>query len=156
MHEIRRKLVIAYVPTVFENTVTDVHVDGKDVELSLWDTAGQEDYDRLRPLSYPDAHVILICFGVDSRDSFDNVEEKWAPEVMHHCSRRLPTILVGVAAGAVTKQEGLAVQQRIGASAYLECSSKTGEGVKEVFQQATRAALLTHKLPEKHIHCIVL
>ena len=37
---------------------------------------GQEDYDRLRPLSYPDSHVILICFAVDSPDSLDNVQEK--------------------------------------------------------------------------------
>jgi len=51
-------------------------VDGKHVELALWDTAGQEDYDRLRPLSYPDSHVILICFAVDSPDSLDNVQEK--------------------------------------------------------------------------------
>jgi GTPase SAR1 family protein len=53
-----------------------VEVDGKHVELALWDTAGQEDYDRLRPLSYPDSHVILICFAVDSPDSLDNVQEK--------------------------------------------------------------------------------
>ena len=65
-----------YVPTVFENYVADVEVDGKHVELALWDTAGQEDYDRLRPLSYPDSHVILICFAVDSPDSLDNVGEK--------------------------------------------------------------------------------
>jgi len=44
--------------------------------LALWDTAGQEDYDRLRPLSYPDSHVILICFSIDSPDSLDNVQEK--------------------------------------------------------------------------------
>jgi Ras family protein A len=101
MSEIRRKLVIVgdgacgktcllivfskgtfpevYVPTVFENYVADVEVDGKHVELALWDTAGQEDYDRLRPLSYPDSHVILICFAIDSPDSLDNVQEK----VMH-------------------------------------------------------------------------
>lgn len=65
-----------YVPTVFENYVADVEVDGKHVELALWDTAGQEDYDRLRPLSYPDSHVILICFAIDSPDSLDNVQEK--------------------------------------------------------------------------------
>lgn len=72
-------------PTVFENYVADVEVDGKHVELALWDTAGQEDYDRLRPLSYPDSHVILICFAVDSPDSLDNVQEK----VLYHdaCSR---------------------------------------------------------------------
>lgn len=71
---------------MFENYVADVEVDGKHVELALWDTAGQEDYDRLRPLSYPDSHVILICFAVDSPDSLDNVQEKvsspshaWSP-----------------------------------------------------------------------------
>ena len=65
-----------YVPTVFENYVADVEVDGKHVELALWDTAGQEDYDHMRPLSYPDSHVILIYFAVDSPDSLDNVQEK--------------------------------------------------------------------------------
>lgn len=76
------------------NSVADVVVDGKRVELALWDTAGQEDYDRLRPLSYPDSHVILICFAVDSPDSLDNVQEKWISEVLHFCSG-LPIILVG-------------------------------------------------------------
>ena len=65
-----------YVPTVFENYVADINVDGKQVELALWDTAGQEDYDRLRPLSYPDTDVILICYSVDRPESLDNVWDK--------------------------------------------------------------------------------
>ena len=77
-----------YVPTVFENYVADVEVDGKHVELALWDTAGQEDYDRLRPLSYPDSHVILICFAVDSPDSLDNVQEKVCPFWPLFCSSK--------------------------------------------------------------------
>jgi Ras family protein A len=195
MAEIRRKLVIVgdgacgktcllivfskgtfpevYIPTVFENYVADVEVDGKHVELALWDTAGQEDYDRLRPLSYPDSHVILICFAVDSPDSLDNVQEKWISEVMHFCAG-LPIILVGckkdlrrdpktienlrkTSQRPVTPEEGMAVAQKIGARQYLECSAKSGEGVREVFQYATRAALLSRpKGPRKHSTCVVL
>ncbi|CAE6498802.1 unnamed protein product [Rhizoctonia solani] len=190
MSEIRRKLVIVgdgacgktcllivfskgtfpevYVPTVFENYVADVEVDGKRVELALWDTAGQEDYDRLRPLSYPDSHVILICFAVDSPDSLDN----WISEVMHFCAG-LPIILVGckkdlrrdpktieelrkTSQRPVTPEEGMAVAQKIGARHYLECSAKSGEGVREVFQYATRAALLSNRKKPKKGGCVLL
>ncbi|KAK6910730.1 GTP-binding protein rhoA [Kwoniella mangroviensis CBS 10435] len=194
--EIRRKLVIVgdgacgktcllivfskgmfpevYVPTVFENYVADVEVDGKKVELALWDTAGQEDYDRLRPLSYPDSHVILICFAIDSPDSLDNVQEKWISEVLHFC-QGLPIILVACKKDLrddpktvhdlarmnqkpVTRAEGLAVAQKIGAQGYVECSAKLGEGVKEVFQTATRHALMSKKSgrSKKGKGCVVL
>ena len=66
----------AYIPTVFENYVTQVPFDGKIVELALWDTAGQEEYDRLRPLSYPESDVILIVFSVDFPVSLGNVQDK--------------------------------------------------------------------------------
>jgi len=194
MSEIRRKLVIVgdgacgktcllivfskgtfpevYVPTVFENYVADVEVDGKRVELALWDTAGQEDYDRLRPLSYPDSHVILICFAVDSPDSLDNVQEKWISEVMHFCSG-LPIILVGckvdlrrdpktiaelrkTSQKPVESDEGAAVAQKIGATKYIECSAKTGYGVREVFEWATRYALMNQRKKRSGTKCTIL
>jgi len=65
-----------YVPTVFENYLSAFWVDNKPVELTLWDTAGQEDYDRLRPLSYPDADIVLICFSIGYPESYYNVDEK--------------------------------------------------------------------------------
>lgn len=129
--------------------------------MALWDTAGQEDYDRLRPLSYPDSHVILICFAIDSPDSLDNVQEKWISEVLHFCAG-LPVILVGCKKdlrndpktieelkktnqSPVTPEEGNSIAQKIGAYKYLECSARTNEGVREVFENATRAALTVRR-----------
>ena len=125
--------------------------------MALWDTAGQEDYDRLRPLSYPDTDVILMCFSIDSPDSLENIPEKWTPEVRHFCPN-VPIILVGnkkdlrndeqtkrelmkMKQEPVRPEEGRAMSEKINSFAYLECSAKTKEGVREVFEAATRAAL---------------
>jgi Rho family protein len=51
----------------------------------LWDTAGQEEFDRLRSLSYDDTHAIMLCFSVDSPDSLENVETKWVGEIAENC-----------------------------------------------------------------------
>jgi len=136
-----------YVPTVFENYVADIEVDGKQVELALWDTAGQEDYDRLRPLSYPDTDVILMCFSIDSPDSLTNIPEKWVPEVRHFCPK-VPIVLVGNKkdlrngkGDCIKEAEGKQMAQRIEAQGYVECSALTGDGVREVFEKATMLAL---------------
>merc|ERR1712080_250180 len=145
------------VPTVFENYVADIEVDGKQVELALWDTAGQEDYDRLRPLSYPDTDVILMCFSIDSPDSLENIPEKWTPEAKHFCPN-VPIILVGnkkdlrnddnvkrdlskMNQEPVKVEQGREMAEKIRAFQYIECSAKSKEGVREVFETATRAAL---------------
>ncbi|KAI4121581.1 MAG: hypothetical protein LQ347_006810 [Umbilicaria vellea] len=75
-----------YEPTVFENYVHDIFVDNVHIELSLWDTAGQEEFDRLRSLSYDDTHTIMLCFSVDSPDSLENVESKWVGEIAENCA----------------------------------------------------------------------
>lgn len=56
---------------------------------------GQEDYERLRPLSYSKSHVVLIAFSLDSPDSLDNVKIKWLPEVSRICGETIPVLLVG-------------------------------------------------------------
>ncbi|OMH85978.1 GTP-binding protein rho1 [Zancudomyces culisetae] len=146
-----------YVPTVFENWVADMKVDGRPLELELWDTAGQEDYDRLRYLSYPESNAVLICFSVDSPDSLENVEEKWINEVIHYAPG-VAIVLVALKTDLrndestiselaqhnqrpLTTEEGKAVAKRIGASLYLECSAKEKIGVAEVFYHTARICL---------------
>lgn len=74
-----------YEPTVFENYIHDIFVDNKHITLSLWDTAGQEEFDRLRSLSYSDTQCIMLCFSIDSRDSLENVKNKWVGEIANNC-----------------------------------------------------------------------
>ncbi len=132
-------------------------VNGKFVSLNLWDTAGQEDYDRLRPLSYPQTDVFIVCFSVISPNSFEHVQYKWAPEITHHCPK-VPIVLVGnkidlredpaVIAhlenqriAPVTKAQGVEMAKRIHAIKYVECSAKTQKGLKEVFVTAAEVVV---------------
>jgi Ras-related C3 botulinum toxin substrate 1 len=146
-----------YIPTVFDNYSANVMVDGKPINLGLWDTAGQEDYDRLRPLSYPQTDVFLICFSLTSPPSFENVRTKWFPEISHHAPN-IPIILVGTKLDLREDQSTIAklrerrmepiqyaaasaMAREVGAVRYLECSALTQKGLKNVFDEAIRAVL---------------
>jgi len=161
-----------YIPTVFDNYSANVMVDGKPINLGLWDTAGQEDYDRLRPLSYPQTDVFLICFSVISPASFENVRAKWYPEVSHHCPNT-PIVLVGTKLDLREDQEtisklkdkgltpitypmGLQMAKEISACKYLECSALTQKGLKTVFDEAIRAVLNPQKPSIKKKGCCLL
>ncbi|CAF0727893.1 unnamed protein product [Didymodactylos carnosus] len=163
------KFIPTHDATIFDTYVADIEVDGKTVDLALFDTAGQEDYDRLRPLSYPDTNVVLICFSVDSPVSATSVIEKWMPEIRHFCGL-CPVILVACKKDLRTdpftiqklKQEdekpvsqevGRQIANQIKVNDYIECSAKTREGVHELFVHAARLAL---KKPNKRPHCIFL
>eukprot|EP01083_Nonionella_stella_P055130 145506_1 len=74
-----------YIPTVFDNYTIHTSVDGQVITLNLWDTAGQEEYDNLRPLSYAETDVFLICFDISKRDSFENTGTHWLSEIQGHC-----------------------------------------------------------------------
>ncbi|KAJ5072105.1 hypothetical protein M0811_09485 [Anaeramoeba ignava] len=149
-----------YIPTVFDNYSANIMVDGKPINLGLWDTGGQEDYDRLRPLSYPQTDVFLICFSLISPSSFESVRDKWIPEIKRFCPD-IPFILVGLkldlrddqdtimileekGLSPITYQQGLEMAKEINAFNYIECSARKQQNLKEVFQEAVRAQEYYH------------
>uniref|UniRef100_I1NLJ6 Uncharacterized protein n=1 Tax=Oryza glaberrima TaxID=4538 RepID=I1NLJ6_ORYGL len=161
-----------YIPTVFDNFSANVSVDGSVVNLGLWDTAGgfsdfdsrfgwgllvagQEDYSRLRPLSYRGADVFILSFSLISRASYENVQKKWMPE-LRRFAPGVPVVLVGTkldlredrayladhpASSIITTEQGEELRKLIGAVAYIECSSKTQRNIKAVFDTAIKVVL---------------
>ena len=154
-----------YIPTIFDNYACQVMVDNKVVGLNLWDTAGQEDYDRLRVLSYPQTNIFIIMFSVISPTSFNNVTTRWIPEINHYCPN-IPIVLVGTKTDLredssiierlrergvtpVSQRDGVRLAKEINAVKYLECSALTQEGVKEVFDETIRAGLGMYQAKKK-------
>ncbi|KAB0395223.1 hypothetical protein E2I00_019243 [Balaenoptera physalus] len=73
---VKCKIVVNYVPTVFENYTASFEIDTQRIELSLWDTSGSPYYDNVRPLSYPDSDAVLICFDISRPETLDSVLKK--------------------------------------------------------------------------------
>lgn len=155
-----------HIPTIFDNYSANVMVDGKVLHLNLWDTAGQEDYDRLRPLSYPGTDAFLVCYSTIARASYQNVASKWFPEIAHHCPG-VPVILVGTKSDArdevsqaghdtVTKEEGEQMAKKIEAAAFLECSALTQDNLSAVFEAAIRASLKAKEPAATGCKCTIL
>ena len=153
--------------------------DGKAVNIRLWDTQSQEEYDRLRPLNYPATDVFLVCFSTVVPKSLERVSEKFIPEIIHHCPGT-PFLLVGTQLdlkedratidklasknqAPISSGVGLETAKQVGAAQYLECSSLTLEGVKNVIHQAileglnfrTPEALKRAEKREKKKTCII-
>ncbi len=160
-----------YVPTVFDNYAVTVMIGDEPYTFGLFDTAGQEDYDRLRPLSYPQTDIFLICFSVVVPSSFDNVKEKWYPEISHHAPH-VPCIIVGTQIDLrddptalanlarqhqkpITYQQGERLAKELKAVKYDECSALTQVGLKSLFDDAIVAALEPPVI-KKSKKCIIL
>ena len=153
-----------YIPPVLDSYSVTIIVDNQTIKLELWDTAGQEDYDRLRPLSYPNTDVFIVCFSLDNPASLSTVRTKWCPEVYHYCPN-VPIILLGTKQDLVisnlgekhvTFYQAVQMKKEVGAIRYIECSAIKQLGLSEVFECAVRAALLPVKKQKKRKGCIIL
>jgi cell division control protein 42 len=128
-------------------------VCGDGLRLMKLFLTGGEDYERLRPLSYPQTNVFLICFKVTWPASFENISSKWVPEVRHHCpdvpflivatqiDLRADSKLVGPKQRVITSEEGERLARELGAARYVECSALTQQGLKAVFDEVGRSSL---------------
>ncbi|KAF8190353.1 GTP binding protein Cdc42 [Mycena galopus ATCC 62051] len=148
----------AYVPLVYDNYSVEVKIEETAYTLWVGDTGGGgEDYDRLRPLSYPQTDVFLICFKATWPSSFSHVRDKWAPEIGHYCPD-VPFLIVatqidlrqlrdssqveklaGQRQALISTEEGENLAHELGAAKYVECSAVTQEGLRDVFEEAVIA-----------------
>ncbi|KAI5186364.1 Ras-like protein gene family, member A [Nematocida homosporus] len=148
-----------YVPTIVDNFVMRETVNNHEVVLTLWDTSGQDEYDALRPLSYSNANLIIICYSIERREMLENIEEKWLTEIQNLC-KNVPYFLVGLkedireaaspaqAASYVSTEEGAALAQKIGAKHFVECSALTRKNIKETFAEIAQY-VVKHKAETK-------
>lgn len=138
-----------YIPTVCENFTKEFTVDDETVCFHLWDTAGQEGYERLRSISYPQTDIFIVVFSVAEPVSLANVTEVWLPEIRHHCPQT-PFLLVGnkmdlrdrqtssEGTKVITSKEGRSEAKKLGAMEYRECSALKGGGIMDVFIEAAK------------------
>ena len=145
-----------YTPTVFENYVRRYDLNGIEVDLAAFDPAGGEDFPRLRPLSYPETDVFILCFDVSCKFSQDNISSYWLPELKLHCPR-VPIILVATKIDlrdgeeeTVTREEGESLAVKIGAAKYMEISSLKYKGLDELFNEVVKIGYeYNSSLPKK-------
>uniref|UniRef100_A0A1L8E556 Putative rho n=2 Tax=Nyssomyia neivai TaxID=330878 RepID=A0A1L8E556_9DIPT len=135
----------SYVATVYDSEEIVMAIDGEEYQVKLHDTAGQEDYERLRRFSYHIADAFVLCYAIPDKVSFDNIELKWIDE-LHYDKPGVPIILVGTKEDSrtrhcVTREDGEALSKRISAKNFIECSAKTAKNVEEVFEAAVRATI---------------
>ncbi len=137
-----KEFPVEYVPVVFDNYSPGVMVETKTPVLSFWDTAGRDEYSKLRPLSYSNANVVLICFAKNSKATLENVSQLWYPEIEHYLPK-VVKVLVGTKLDLkdssksqdwIDEESGKAKSTEIGAKAYFECSAKENIGLNELFQ----------------------
>jgi Ras-related C3 botulinum toxin substrate 1 len=155
-----------YTPTIIDNYQVNLIHDDKPIALNLWDTAGQEDYDRLRPLSYPQADVFIAVFSLANKASLHNIVRKWIPEVQRYAPG-VPIVLCGTKldlrdSSGVQTEQGKEVQEQVGAAAYIEASAMTQHNVKGVFKEALDVAMDKKHLDQRpnkwsqHRRCSVM
>lgn len=150
-----------YIPTIIDNFVKDVEVEGETISIAIWDTAGQEEYDAVRPVSYSETDLVFLCYTVENKDMLFNISDKWMPEIRNYCPNA-GTFVVGLKADLrdsdcpgvdksklTSKEDGERMKEKLGAAEFFECSARENRNVKEVFDAAALWLIKNKKVPEE-------
>jgi len=151
-----------YSPTVFDNYTANAIIDNVNVNLNLWDTAGSSEFDGLRPLSFEGTDVFLICFDLTNKDTFNNINGKWVPEIDKENCSHVPKIIVGTKLDLrdspedvkkirksgkeiVSTEEGDELKDTLNAVGFFECSALMQINVTDIFDACARVVIGTEK-----------
>ncbi|OWF50810.1 ras-like GTP-binding protein RhoL [Mizuhopecten yessoensis] len=142
-----------YVATVFENYAGGTSVAGEQYTVSIYDPAGQHDYASMRVCTYTDCEVILMCYNVSDRDSFDSIASFWLPEIRKFRGTKSTVILVATQTdtrnpdsdSSVSTEEGEKLAREINAGGYMETTTQNYDSVKTVFEKVVTCALKCRK-----------
>lgn len=150
-----------YIPTIIDNFVKEVQVNNEIVSLAIWDTAGQEEYDAVRPVSYCETDLVFLCYSIENKEKLENISDKWMPEIRTYCPSA-GTFLIGLKSDLrdancdlvpknmiASREEGERIQEKLGADNFIECSAKDNVNVKELFD--TAALWLKENKKEKEL-----
>jgi len=157
---------IDYIPTTLDNYNAVYPLENRPISLGLWDTAGQADFDSLRPISYNGADVILLFYSVVNPTSAENIKEKWLQDARTHCpdvpifligtqidQRENPKIIEDLAERKLkplNKADGKRLAKEINAICYMECSAKENStGYRDIFDAVLRHVICEVKQGKK-------
>uniref|UniRef100_A0A1W7R8Y5 Putative ras similarity family n=1 Tax=Aedes albopictus TaxID=7160 RepID=A0A1W7R8Y5_AEDAL len=162
-------LVNTYMAGSFVDTWTATEYDIKSIEMTmnghrhtiqLYDTGAHDDIERLRQMFYKQAHCFLLCYSINDRYSYENITEKWIPEII--AVKRVPIVLIATKLDLrnnlkteVSSAEGEALKRKINANSFVECSAKQGINVELALEEAVRACYEGVPVLEKKDRCSI-
>ncbi|KAJ5078995.1 gtpase crac1b [Anaeramoeba ignava] len=170
MTYLKNEFPVNYIPTIVENFTTDIEVNSVTYTLSIWDTAGQEELDKIRDCTYPGTDVVLLCYSIINITSFKNITEKWVPEIRGKLPQ-VPIIIVGLKTDLrndlqtlenlrqlnqepITALQGDQIAKETKSYCYVECSAKKRENLSEIFEQAVNSVKAQKNSKKKK--CLIL
>ena len=114
-----------------------------DIKIQLWDIAGQERWISMRPSYYAGAKGIIIVGDLTRRNTFNQIQQFWIPDVKKYCSKA-PIVLIAnkIDLGAeLSEIEINSLEQNTNFFSIIHTSAKTGENVESAFKSISQEAV---------------